>query len=269
MNIKIKNAKPFGEEIEEGCGMSYNIAWKEIESVYIGQLNCCLCGCEGDFLYPGKNADKSSAIASRGGDDERIKQVIRDINIYAQWEYIEEDNGFIFRLVNSVESTRGTDNWKDDDKEMGILINTASVPEASIMNKQQEELAMRLDLLIPMKWISDNYPNVEHIFSKMVELNQEWVKEVVNNANHRLTDVLHDFSGIYGNFACPPEEKDEHFLPRISTEVSDDKVNGYTNIQTYRLCLVLDNTEYWKEDILQTFFRLVREDEFKANDITL
>jgi hypothetical protein len=46
-----------------------------------------------------------------------------------------------------------------------------------------------------------------------------------------------------------------------------NKVNGYTNIQTYRLCLVLDNTEYWKEDILQTFFRLVREDEFTANDI--
>ena len=148
------------------------------------------------------------------------------------------------------------------------------------MNKQQEELAMRLDLLMPMKWISDNYPNVEHIFSKMVELNQEWVEEVVNNGNHRLTDVLHDFSGIYGNFACPPEEKDEHFLPRIQAEdiigdfdengdAVDVKVNGYTNIETYRLCLVLDNTEYWKEDILQTFFRLVREDEFSANDINI
>lgn len=148
------------------------------------------------------------------------------------------------------------------------------------MNKQQEELAMRLDLLMPMKWISDNFPNVEHIFSKMVELNQEWVEEVVNNGNYRLTDVLHDFSGIYGNFACPPEEKDEYFLPRISTEdilgdfdengdAVDVKVNGYTNIQTYRLCLVLDNTEYWKEDILQTFFRLVREDEFSANDINI
>lgn len=81
------------------------------------------------------------------------------------------------------------------------------------MNKQQEELAMRLDLLIPMKWISDNYTlsgNNKHIFSKMVELNQEWVKEVVNNGNHRLTDVLHDFKGIYS--------EDEHFVPRISTD---------------------------------------------------
>jgi len=78
------------------------------------------------------------------------------------------------------------------------------------MNKQQEELAMRLDLLMPMKWISDNFPNVEHIFSKMVELNQEWVEEAVNNGNHKLSDVLHDFRGIYS--------EDEHFLPRIQAE---------------------------------------------------
>ena len=135
------------------------------------------------------------------------------------------------------------------------------------MNKQQEELAMRLDLLMPMKWMSDNYPNVEHIFSKMVELNQEWVEEVVNNGNHRLTDVLHDFSGIYGNFACPPEEKDEYFLPRISTEVSDDKVNGYTNIQTYRLCVWLDNSvNYHNKGLFDYFFDLVRDGEFEESD---
>ena len=126
------------------------------------------------------------------------------------------------------------------------------------MNKQQEELAMRLDMLIPMKWISDNYPNVEHIFSKMVELNQEWVKEVVNNLEHRLTDVLHDFKGIYA--------EDEHFLPRISTEVSDVKVNGYTNIQTYRLCLVLDN-EQVVPNPLKRFLELVQESEFESNDV--
>jgi len=193
------------------------------------------------------------------------------------------------------------------------------------MNKQQEELAMRLDLLIPMKWISDNFPNVEHIFSKMVELNQEWVEEVVNNGNHRLTDVLHDFIGIYGNFACPPEEKDEHFVPRISTDFVDSidsiikmikdtnidgehmqyileqvgmdyqmykqlnveynkdfvpristdfdavdvKVNGYTNIQTYRLCLVLDNEGEIIPNPMQRFFELCSEDEFETTDINL
>ena len=92
------------------------------------------------------------------------------------------------------------------------------------MNKQQEELAMRLDLLIPMnfflsqEWQLNFGVDSKIAIGRVVELNQEWVEEVVNNGNYRLTDVLHDFSGIYGNFACPTEEKDEHFLPRIQAE---------------------------------------------------
>ncbi len=81
------------------------------------------------------------------------------------------------------------------------------------MNKQQEELAMRLDILIPMKWLSDNYTlsgNNKHILSKVVELNPEWAIEVVNNGELKLSDVLHDFKGIYS--------EDEHFVPRISTD---------------------------------------------------
>tara|TARA_R110000824_G_scaffold179505_1_gene359736 strand:+ start:312 stop:749 length:438 start_codon:yes stop_codon:yes gene_type:complete len=86
------------------------------------------------------------------------------------------------------------------------------------MNKQQEELAMRLDLKTPYKWVMDNLiPNQSSdvqerwkIMSKMVELNPEWVEEVVNNGELTLSDVLHDFRGIYS--------EDEHFLPRISTE---------------------------------------------------
>ena len=186
------------------------------------------------------------------------------------------------------------------------------------MNKQQE-LRMRLDFLIPMNFfLSQEWQLMFGVDSKIaigrvVELNPKWVIEVVNNLEHRLTDVLHDFKGIYA--------EDEHFLPRIQarvrfahisaeefncemcsksmdekehdfSDICDDcreqddsediigdfdengdavdvKVNGYTNIETYRLCLVLDNTEYWKEDILQTFFRLVREDEFSANDINI
>mgnify|MGYP003628253297 FL=1 len=146
------------------------------------------------------------------------------------------------------------------------------------MNKQQE-LAMRLDMLMPIKWLIDfskqERRDVKDILKQVVQANQEWVEEVVKDfgfTEHKLTDVLHDFKGIYA--------EDEHFLPRIQAEdiigdfdengdAVDVKVNGYTNIETYRLCLVLDNTEYWKEDILQTFFRLVREDEFSANDINI
>ena len=144
--------------------------------------------------------------------------------------------------------------------------------------KNDEMLVARLDFLIPMNFfLSQEWQLMFGVDSKIaigrvVELNSEWVIEVVNNLEHKLTDVLHDFKGIYA--------EDEHFLPRIQAEnilgdfdengdAVDVKVNGYTNIETYRLCLVLDNTEYWKEDILQTFFRLVREDEFTANDINI
>ena len=97
------------------------------------------------------------------------------------------------------------------------------------MDKQQEELAMRLDLKTPYKWVMDNLiPNKSSdvqerwkIMSKMVELNEEWVEEVVNNGELKLSDVLHDFKGIYS--------EDEHFLPRISTdkEYTFDEVWDY------------------------------------------
>ncbi len=44
------------------------------------------------------------------------------------------------------------------------------------------------------------------------------------------------------------------------------KVNGYTNIQTYRLCLVLDNQQF-VDNPLKTFLELLEEDEFEGNDI--
>ena len=151
--------------------------------------------------------------------------------------------------------------------------------QQAVDNNHKQALIMRLDMLMPMKWMLDfskqEGKDVKDILKQVVQANQEWVEEVVKNlgmTEHRLTDVLHDFRGIYAD--------DEHFLPRIQAEdiigdfdengdAVDVKVNGYTNIETYRLCLVLDNTEYWKEDILQTFFRLVREDEFSANDINI
>ena len=151
-----------------------------------------------------------------------------------------------------------------------------------------EKLAMRLDMLMPIKWLIDfskqERRDVKDILKQVVQANQEWVEEVVKDFGfneHKVSDVLHDFRGIYAD--------DEHFLPRIQAEdiigdfdengdameftsawtQGEVKVNGYTNNETYRLCLVLDNTEYWKEDILQTFFRLVREDEFNGNDINI
>ena len=143
------------------------------------------------------------------------------------------------------------------------------------MNKQQE-LTMRLDMLIPTQWMSNTFTDGlwdrdahKEILSKVVELNPEWVIEVVNNGELKLSDVLHDFKGIYA--------EDEHFLPRIQSEdiIGDFDENGdavdvkgYTNIETYRLCLVLDN-EQVVPNPLTRFLELVQEDEFESNDIDI
>ena len=44
------------------------------------------------------------------------------------------------------------------------------------------------------------------------------------------------------------------------------KVNGYTNNTTYRLCLILDNIEYHKKGIFDYFFDAVKDEEFEESD---
>jgi len=92
--------------------------------------------------------------------------------------------------------------------------------------KKDEMLVARLDFLIPMNFfLSQEWQLMFGVDSKIaigrvVELNRQWVIEVVNNLEHRLTDVLHDFKGIYA--------EDEHFLPRIQAEdiLGDFDENG-------------------------------------------
>ena len=174
--------------------------------------------------------------------------------------------------------------------------------------KKDEMLVARLDFLIPMNFfLSQEWQLMFGVDSKIaigrvVELNPKWVIEVVNNLEHRLTDVLHDFRGIYAD--------DEHFLPRIQAEefncemcsksmdekehdfsdICDDcreqddsedilgdfdengdavdvKVYGYTNMQTYRLCGWLDQiTNYHNKGLFDYFFDLVRDGEFEESD---
>jgi len=82
--------------------------------------------------------------------------------------------------------------------------------------KKDEMLVPRLDVLIPMNFfLSEDWQlnfgvDSKTAIGRVAELNPKWVIEVVNNGELRLTDVLHDFRGIYS--------EDEHFLPRISTE---------------------------------------------------
>jgi hypothetical protein len=81
------------------------------------------------------------------------------------------------------------------------------------MNKQQE-LRMRLDFIMPMDWMTSFVPitsTKKEQLEKVVELNPQWVEEVINNRfEHSLNDIVHDFRGILS--------EDEHFLPRITEE---------------------------------------------------
>ena len=69
-------------------------------------------------------------------------------------------------------------------------------------------------------------------------------------------------------------EKLENSNTRLTSELQEflietkDEVNGYTNIQTYRLCVVLDN-EQVVPNPLKRFLELVQEDEFESNDIDI
>ena len=101
------------------------------------------------------------------------------------------------------------------------------------MNKQQE-LTMRLDMLITTQWMSNTFTDGlwdrdahKEILSKVVALNPEWVEEVVNNGELNVYEVLHDFKGIYS--------EDEHFLPRISTEKEYTFDEVWDNIIEYGL----------------------------------
>ena len=138
-------------------------------------------------------------------------------------------------------------------------------------------LVPRLNFVMPMNFfLSEDWQlnfgvDGSTAIGRVVELNPEWAIEVVNNGELKLSDVLHDFRGIYS--------EDEHFLPRIQAEdilgdfdengdAVDVKVNGYTNFQTYRLCVVLDN-EQVVSNPLKRFLELVQEDEFESNDIDI
>ena len=83
-------------------------------------------------------------------------------------------------------------------------------------------------MLIPTQWMSNTFTDGlwdrdahKEILSKVVELNPEWVEEVVSHGELKLSDVLHDFKGIYS--------EDEHFLPRISPE----NVNAFDEVWDY------------------------------------
>ena len=91
------------------------------------------------------------------------------------------------------------------------------------MNKQ-DELRIRLEFLIPLKWMDDfstQNGDKTDILSSVVESNPKWVEEVIEG-DYKLSDVLHDFKGIYA--------EDEHFLPRIQSDAVDVKEHTFDEV---------------------------------------
>jgi len=104
-------------------------------------------------------------------------------------------------------------------------------------------LVPRLDFLMPKnfflseEWQLNFGVDGNTAIGRVAELNPKWVIEVVNNLNHRLTDVLHDFKGIYS--------EDEHFVPRISADFVDSidsiiKMIKDTNIDGEHMQYILE-----------------------------
>lgn len=112
--------------------------------------------------------------------------------------------------------------------------------------KKNEMLVPRLDFLIPIQWMSDTFTSglwdrdeQKMIIGRVAELNPQWVEEVVNNLDHKLTDVLHDFKGIYS--------EDEHFLPRISSDIWKTK---YFKTSDEAHTFMTDNGLYYECQII-------------------
>lgn len=100
-------------------------------------------------------------------------------------------------------------------KILGDMLGDKHIHISDETKISKEELKMRLDLLIPTNWLSDNFTfgmwdrdTQQNILKEVVELNPNWVKVVIESKEHKLSDILHDFKGIFS--------KDKHFLPRIS-----------------------------------------------------
>ncbi len=104
------------------------------------------------------------------------------------------------------------------------------------------ELFAKLLMLMPIKAL-DNitkrhayYPQTVEctpatrieMIEDVVRLNSDWVAEVVEQGNdYKLSDVLHDFYGIYS--------ENEHFLPRIQPTAAAQKLENVSNYRQIKV----------------------------------
>lgn len=118
-------------------------------------------------------------------------------------------------------------------------MNTKTTAAPAVRNA---ELFSKLLMLMPIKALdsitkqhSYNPQTVEctpetriEIMEDVLRLSPEWVAEVVEQKNdYKLSDVLHDFYGIYS--------EDEHFLPRIQPTAPAQKLESVSNYRQIKI----------------------------------
>ena len=118
----LKNVKPL-----DPIARDYNIDWKNVEDVYIGRLDCCGCGCEGDYLYTTHyanyraNTDGNKLLLDLVSNelDERIQEIIEEMSKsedIGQYTSFDRERTFVLKT------------HEDDNGEYGYRLNVRFDP---------------------------------------------------------------------------------------------------------------------------------------------
>lgn len=96
MNFKIKNTTPLYPTDTK----DFEIGWETIEQVYEGQLNCCACGCGGDYFYTQHYCDHRRQMDGNPflkSSDEKITILLRKVekSNNVGWMYCNTTNRYI------------------------------------------------------------------------------------------------------------------------------------------------------------------------------
>ena len=97
MKFEIKNA----EELYPEGTQDFTIPWENIEKVYEGQLNCCACGCGGDYLFTQHYCDYR--LESDGNDllvssDEKIVRLLTVMQESKRVGWMQGSSGYILEV---------------------------------------------------------------------------------------------------------------------------------------------------------------------------
>lgn len=119
MEIRIHNAKILTETEKD-----FTIRLKNIDQVYEGQLNCCACGCEGEYLSTKHRADIFNIGRTEyfiPANDERIQGILKTMMDSDEVGFQQSSDGYILELHTHTTDYVDHDSGKDE-QEMGYRV---------------------------------------------------------------------------------------------------------------------------------------------------